>query len=101
MAKLTRSTGPVTLTDSTGTLAVAAVTTFTGGTIAYSGGTMTLPVLATGNNTTFNISSAVLSLPDLATATGANFEISNGVSTALPKLTDAAARALRRAGGRL
>ena len=69
MTKLTQSTGPVTLSSSTGTLAVAAVTTFTGGTIAYSGGTMSLPVLATGNNTTFAISSA-LSLPDLATAIG-------------------------------
>ena len=88
MTKLTQSTGPVTLTGGSGTLAVAAVTTFTGGTIAYSGGTMTLPVLATGNNTTFIISSA-LSLPDLASATGATFEISNGVTTTLPELTHA------------
>ena len=72
MPDLTQSTGPVTLTSSTGTLAVAALATFTGGTIAYSGGTMTLPVLATGNNTTFNFSSA-LGLPDLASATAQAF----------------------------
>ncbi len=98
MPKLTQSAGPVTLLSSTGTLAVAAVTTFTGGTIAYSGGTMSLPVLATGNNTTFGISSA-LSLPDLTTATGATFQISNGVTTTLPKLTDADGAIFETSGG--
>ena len=88
MPVLTQSTGPVTISSSTGTLAVAALTSFIGGTIAYSGGTMSLPVLATGNNTTFAISSA-FSLPDLASATGAAFQISNGVTTTLPELSDA------------
>ena len=77
---------------------MAAVTTFTGGTIAYSGGTMSLPVLATGNNTTFEISSA-LSLPDLATAKGATFQITNGVTTTLPELTDADGASLEASGG--
>ena len=87
LPKLTQSTGPVTLSDNAATLAVAAITSFIGGTIAYSSGTMSLPVLATGNNTTFNISGAI-SLPDLATATGATFLVSNSISLTLPLLTD-------------
>ncbi len=98
MPAFTQSTGPVVLSSSTGTLAVAALATFTGGTINYSGGTMSLPVLATGNNTTFNISSAI-GLPDLATATGAVFNISNGVSMSLLVLTDADGGSLEVSGG--
>ena len=98
MPKLTQSTGPITLSSSAGTLAVAAVTTFTGGTIAYSGGTMNLPVLATGNNSSFEISSG-LSLPDLATASGANFQTSNGVTLILPALTSADGASFEASGG--
>ena len=95
---LTQSAGPVTLSSSTGTLAVAALTTFTGGTILYSGGTMSLPLLSDGSGTTFEISSA-FSFAELSTASGATFEISNGLMLTLPVLTAADGASFEVSGG--
>ena len=99
MPVLNQSAGPVTLSSSTGTLDLASLTSFTGGTIAYSGGTLSLPVLSNASNTTFQLSS-VLSLPTLSTATGAHFQVNSGITMTLSRWPTRMERASRRAADR-
>ena len=73
--------------DSTATLAVSQITSFTGGTLTFSAGTLSLPVLADIDGSTFELSAGVsLSLPEVTGATGSSFLVSGGAPLTLPAL---------------
>jgi len=72
---LTQMSGPVLLSSSSGsgTIDVAKLNTFTGGTISDSGGTLSLPMLANATSTTFEIGGGtVMTLTTVTQANNAN-----------------------------
>ena len=86
---LTTMTGPAVLSSASGsgTLDVADLSTFTGGTISDAGGTLSLPSLSSAGSTTFQISGGTsMSLPLVTSADYANFEVSGGASLTLAGL---------------
>ena len=73
--------------DSTASLDVAQITSYTGGTLTFSAGTLSLPVLADVDGSTFKISGGVtLTLPDVIGTTGFSFLVSGGAQVTLPAL---------------
>ncbi len=73
--------------DNTASLAIAQVTSYTGGTLSFGAGTLTMPVLADGDGSVFKISGGVtVTLPALTKADGASFLVSGGAALSLPAL---------------
>ena len=71
--------------DSTASLDVVQITSYTGGTLTFSAGTLSLPVLADVDGSTFKISGGVtLTLPDVIGTTGSSFFVSGGAQVTLP-----------------
>ena len=86
MPALSTSTGSdqVVSNNTSGTLNLSKLTTFTGGTLNDSGGNFEIPVLADVDSSTLLIGGGItLSLPDVTAGTSSNLEVSGGATLSL------------------